>query len=276
MSDQATERWEQGEAYERYVGRWSRLVAREFLDWLAVSSHKRWVDVGCGTGRLTEAILAQCDPAAVTSIDRSAGFLAEARRRVADERARFQVGDAMGLPLDADSCDVAVSGLVLNFVADPAVMAREMVRLTRPGGKVAVYVWDYAGVMEMMRQFWDAARAVRPQDTMLDEGARFSICEPDALAALWNDVGLSAVTTRAIDIHTVFRDFEDYWSPFLGGQGSAPTYLASLDTETQARIREHLQTRLIPSADGTLDLRARAWAVQGTVSMPLRPVSATT
>ncbi|HEX8684396.1 MAG TPA: methyltransferase domain-containing protein [Ardenticatenaceae bacterium] len=268
MSEQPKELWSTGAPYDRYVGRWSRKVATEFLGWLSVSAGKAWVDVGCGTGSLVENILGRCDPASVVGIDRSEGFLVEARRKITDTRVRFQVGDAMDLPLDAATCDVAVSGLVLNFVADHAAMVREMARVTKPGGKVAVYVWDYAGGMEMMRHFWDAALAVSPDDARLDEAGRFPICHPDALSALWQEVGLTAITVQAIDIPTVFRDFEDYWTPFLGKQGPGPTYLASVDSETQGRIREHLQTRLVPAADGTIALSARVWAVQGSVASP--------
>jgi SAM-dependent methyltransferase len=249
MNEQPKELWSTGAPYDRFVGRWSRKVATEFLDWLSVSAFKAWVDVGCGTGGLVASILGQCDPASVVGIDRSEGFLAEARRKITDTRVRFQVGDAMDLPLDAATCDVAVSGLVLNFVADHAAMVREMVRVTKPGGKVAVYVWDYAGGMEMMRHFWDAAIAVSPDDARLDEAGRFPICQPDELRALWQEVGLTAITVQAIDIPTVFRDFEDYWTPFLGKQGAAPAYLASVDSETQGRIREHLQTRLVPAVE---------------------------
>lgn len=266
MSDEPKERWSTGAPYERYVGRWSRLVAREFLSWLSIPAHQVWADVGCGTGGITASILEQCEPNTIIGIDQSEGFLAEARRNIADRRVRFRVGDAMDLPLDAATCNVAVSGLVLNFVADPAAMVREMVRVTQPGGTVAVYVWDYAEGMEMMRHFWDAAIAVSPQAAMLDEAERFPICQPEALSALWHDVGLTEVTVRALQIPTVFRNFEDYWLPFQGKQGSAPTYIASLDTETQERIRERLQTRLVPGANGTIALTARAWAVQGRVA----------
>lgn len=266
MSENPKERWEAGGAYERYVGRWSRMVATEFLAWLSVPAHREWVDVGCGTGGLVATILQQGNPHNVIGIDRSKGFLAEAQRTITDRRVRFQVGDAMELPLETATCDVAVSGLVLNFVPDPPMMVREMVRVTKLGGKVAVYVWDYAEGMEMMRHFWDAAIAVSPHAPTLDESERFPICQPTALGALWQEVGLTDVTVRAIEIPTVFQDFEDFWSPFLGQQGSAPTYLASVDSETRERIREHLHSHLVPAADGTITLSARAWAVQGTVA----------
>ncbi len=202
---------------------------------------------------------------AVIGIDRSAGFIDAARHQIGDARSRFQVGDALALPVDATSCDVAVSGLVLNFVTDPAAMVREMMRVTKPGGRVAAYVWDYAGGMAMMRHFWDAAIAVSPQDAKLDQAERFPLCQPEPLAKLWQDIGLTAIDVRAIDIPTVFQDFADYWTPFLGKQGAAPTYLASVDATTQAQIRDRLQSRLLPNPDGTITLTARAWAVQGTV-----------
>ena len=265
MSEKPKESWDAGGPYELYVGRWSRIVARKFLAWLSVSAGRSWADVGCGTGVLVESILAHCVPSAVIGIDQSEGFISEARRQITDARARFDVGDAKDLPMDKATCDVTVSGLVLNFVADHSAMAREMVRVTKPGGKVATYVWDYAGGMEMMRHFWDAAIAVTPQDARLDQGNRFPICQPDPLKALFQDLGLKEIVVRPIDIPTVFQNFEDYWSPFLRKQGSAPTYLASVNEETQGRIRELLQARLVPREDGVIALRARVWAVQGIV-----------
>ena len=119
-------------------------------------------------------------------------------------------------------------------------MVREMIRVTKPGGTVAAYVWDYAGGMEMLRCFWDAAVAVNPQDTQLDQAERFPLCQPTPLTRLWQDLGLKAVTVRAITIPTVFHDFDDYWTPFLGKQGAAPTYLAAVDTETRSVVLDVL------------------------------------
>jgi len=265
MSATPKEAWGLGGPYEQYVGRWSRVVAREFLDWLAIPAEASWVDVGCGTGALTESILTRCAPKEVIGIDQSEGFIAEARRHTDDARVRFQVGDATNLPLDTATYNATVSGLVLNFVVDHTAMVREMVRVTKPGGKVAVYVWDYAEGMAMMRHFWDVAFTINPHDAQLDEATRFPLCQPTPLATLWHDLGLTAVSVRPIDIPTVFQSFADYWSPFLGKQGAAPTYLASLDAETQQHIRTILQSRLVSAQDGTIALTARAWAVQGTV-----------
>jgi SAM-dependent methyltransferase len=265
MSDASKERWGASGPYERYVGRWSRVVAREFLDWLAVPPARSWVDVGCGTGALVAAVLAQSAPASVIGVDRAEGFVGEARRRIVDPRARFAIGDATDLPVASARCDLAVSGLVLNFAVDPATMVREMVRVTKPRGRVAAYVWDYAEGMEMIRHFWNAAVAVSPADARLDQAERFPICHPERLTALWRGLGLTEIATRAIDVPTVFQDFDDYWTPFLGRQGAAPTYLASLDAGTRERVRAALRSRLVPAHDGTITLTARAWAVRGLV-----------
>jgi SAM-dependent methyltransferase len=255
--------WADGAAYERYVGRWSRLVAREFLAWLAAPARGRWLDVGCGTGMLSRAILASADPITVLGVDQSPSFVAHARAHVTDERASFEVADARALPGQASVFDAVVSGLVLNFVSEPALAVAEMARVIRPGGAVAVYVWDYAGEMQLMRHFWDAATALNPAVLELDEGRRSPICRPDALAALFLDAGLQAVETRAIDVPTVFLNFDDYWSPFLGGQGPAPRYAMSLTEERRAALRERIRAGLPIAADGSISLIARAWAVRG-------------
>jgi trans-aconitate methyltransferase len=265
IEQKPAERWGGSDAYERYVGRWSRQVAPEFLRWLDAGRGLAWADVGCGTGALSEAILADHAPASIEGVDAAEGFLARARERLADPRVRVVQGDAKRLRWDPRAFDVAVSGLVLNFVGDHEAMAREMARVTRPGGRVALYVWDYAGEMQMTRYFWEAAIAVSPGDAKLSQAERFPICRPEPLRALFEGAGLRAVETRAIDIPTVFCDFDDYWSPFLGRQGSAPTYLASVDEGVRERIRGVLEKRLAP-AGGPIRLMARAWAVRGDVA----------
>jgi SAM-dependent methyltransferase len=261
----AAEAWDSGSAYDQFVGRWSGEVATEFVRWLALPPRLVWGDVGCGTGALASTILAGCEPLSVYGIDPAEGFISEARRRIRDLRARFEIGDATHLPWRSAVCDVTVSGLVLNFVADHESMTREMARVTRPGGRVAAYVWDYAGGMQMLRHFWDAAVAVSPNDTNLDQAERFPVCHPGPLQALFEQAGLKLVTVRAIDVPTVFEDFDDYWTPFLGRTGAAPTYLASVSDETRQRIRERLKSRFASERDGPIELTARAWAVQGVV-----------
>jgi SAM-dependent methyltransferase len=260
----APEVWTSGAAYEPYVGRWSRLVTRQFLPWLQVGPGRRWLDVGCGTGVLTRAIVDLAAPCEVVGIDPSKGFVAYASSQAADTRVHFDVGDARSLPFEAQEFDVVVSGLVLNFVPDPAQGLAEMTRVARSGGTVAANVWDYAGAMQMMRYFWDAAVALDPAALELDEGRRFPICQPDALRGLFDTAGLTGLEARAIDVPTGFRDFDDYWSPFLGGQAPAPSYVASLEEMRREALRHHLRAALPVATDGSIHLIARAWAIRGT------------
>lgn len=217
MADDA---WVVGEPYEQFMGRWSRLVAREFLAWLSHPPGRTWGDVGCGTGALVAMLLGGAAPQAVFASDRSAGFLAAARSTIPDWRAQFAVADAAALPWRSATCDVTVSGLMLNFVPAAAAV-REMARVTRPGGQMAAYVWDYGEGMELLRRFWDAARSIDPLAAALDEGVRFPLCAPEPLTALFHAAGLSAVVVQAITIPTFFPDFAAYWAPFLGKQGPA-------------------------------------------------------
>jgi SAM-dependent methyltransferase len=255
--------WASGDAYEPFIGRWSRLVAREFLGWLGIPAASRWLDVGCGTGAVSQLILEHMAPTAVTGIDPSEGYVTFAQAHIRDSRAHFQVGDAQQLPVPDASFEAVVSGLVLNFVPEPALMAAEMARATRPGGTVAAYVWDYGDQMQILRAFWDTAATLDPAAVSLDEGQRFPLCRPEPLALLFREAHMQQVETRAIEVPTLFRDFEDYWTPFLGGQGPAPGYAMSLDEARRAVLREHLRARLPSAADGTIPLVARAWAVRG-------------
>ncbi len=260
------DRWTSGSAYEGYVGRWSRQVAREFIRWLDLQPAARWIDVGCGTGALTRTILDLSDPVSVVGVDRSTDFVSYTHGETVDLRTAFIAGDGTAIPLSAGSCDAAVSGLVLNFVPDPPLMVAEMARVTRRGGTVALYVWDYAGEMQMMRHFWDAAVELDPSAKQFDEGIRFAICRPDHLREMFEGVGLSDVETKAIDIPTRFRDFDDYWSPFLGGTGTAPGYVASLNERGRSALRDRLKEQLPVRSDGSIHLIARANAVRATVS----------
>ena len=264
MSDTKTRsEWASADAYEPYVGRWSRLVAREFLSWLNLSHNLSWLDVGCGTGALSQTILDAAAPSSVQGIDQSEQYVDYARTHVADGRARFHVGDAMSLPYEAASFDTAVSALMLNFVPEPARVVSEMKRVSRTGGTVALYVWDYAGEMQLMRCFWNAASELDPAAKNLDEGRRFPICNDVALLRLFQNTGLRHSEVRAIDVPTVFQSFDDYWSPFLGGQGPAPSYAMSLDEDRRIHLRELIRSRLPTKRDDTIELIARAWAVRG-------------
>jgi SAM-dependent methyltransferase len=223
----------------------------------------RWLDVGCGTGALTSAILGVASPAHVEAVDPSDAYIAFARDKIDDPHATFTVGDAQSLPQTWRSIDIAVSGLALNFMPRPDVALAEFARVVRPGGTVAVYVWDYAGEMQLMRRFWDAAVALDPRAADLDEGRRFPICNPIALETLFRGGKLQDIESRAIDVPTVFPDFDDYWTPFLGGQGPAPGYAMSLTESRRVELRERIRADLPVSADGSIHLIARAWATRG-------------
>jgi SAM-dependent methyltransferase len=254
--------WAEHAAYEAYIGRWSRRVAAAFVPRLGVPPGRRWLDVGCGTGSLTGAVLAAGQPAAVVGVDPSLGFLAGAVANTG-AGALFCAGDARALPFGDGTFDAVVSGLALNFVPDPARAAAELTRVARPGAVVAAYVWDYADGMEMLRHFWAAASEVDPAAAAMTEDRRFPLCRPEPLADLWHGAGLPAATVAAIDVPTVFAGFDDYWDPFLGGQGPAPGLVAALSEDRRIALRELLRSRLPAQDDGSIRLTARAWAVQG-------------
>jgi SAM-dependent methyltransferase len=221
--------WQAGDSYEIFMGRWSRRIAPLFLDFIALPAGLDWLEVGCGTGALSAAIVSRCDPKSLVAIDPSEGFLAKARTDVADRRADFRQGDAQAISVESASRDAVVSALTLNFVPDRAKALSEMKRVARPGGAVAFYVWDYpGGGLEFLRAFWTHAAALDPKGAELTEARRFSFCTPDGLTALALEAGLEGVTCEALETPTVFSDFDDYWRPFTLGAGPAPGYVASL------------------------------------------------
>ncbi|MEP6600048.1 MAG: class I SAM-dependent methyltransferase [Actinomycetota bacterium] len=264
MTDQtSSESWSSGARYEPYVGRWSRLVASSFIDWLDVAENAAWLDLGCGTGALSQVVLDRARPGTVVGLDPSAGFVQFARENTVDVRARFEVGDAQQLGAVGGSFDAVVSALMLNFVPDRARALAEMRRVARPDGVVAAYVWDYPGEMQLITQFWNAAVELNPDAAELHEGRRFAFCQPDQLENMFSAAGLTRVQSRSIVIPTIFRDFDDYWTPFLGGQGPAPSYAMSLNENRRVELREVLRSRLTAADDGTITLTARAWAIRG-------------
>jgi SAM-dependent methyltransferase len=264
-NQQLSDTWERGNPYEQYVGRWSRRVAPEFLSWLRIPAGRKWLDMGCGTGALCAAIVDCCSPSSVTGVEPSEGFLKTARENLAG-RAVIYHGSATSIPLDDAAVDVVVSGLVLNFVPDQKAALAEMARVTGSGGTIGAYVWDYAGKMELMRFFWDAAVELNTDAAKMDEGIRFPLCRAEALVALFTSAGLDNPEATAIDIPTPFTSFEDYWQPFLGGQGPAPAYAVSLDETARARLRDRIRARIPAQADGSISLTARAWAICATVT----------
>jgi SAM-dependent methyltransferase len=259
----ASDSWASGESYQRYVGRWSGLVAHEFVSWLDAASQKHWLDIGCGTGSLSRAILDITSPAAVQGVDPSESHISFAQRTIGDARVAFSVGSAGRLQFPRGSFDFVVSGLVLNFLTEPEHALAEMRRLARKDAVIGAYVWDYADKMELMRYFWDAAVSLDKAATPLDESSRFPLCRPEPLRETFVAAGLQNIDVRSIDVPTRFDNFRDYWLPFLGGQGPAPGYAMSLTEEKRNRLRDRIRSTLPVAEDGSINLLARAWAIKG-------------
>jgi ubiquinone/menaquinone biosynthesis C-methylase UbiE len=256
--------WKSGDPYDYYMGRWSRLVAESFVWWLSPSSELNWLDIGCGSGALSEAIINNCKPAALTAIDQSEDFVKTAQKRLGS-RANCKVGNALSLPLEASTINIAVSGLVLNFIPEPEKALAEMRRVTGTGGTVAVYFWDYAGKMDFLRYFWDAAIEIKPEALNLHESKRFPDSNANVLKKLFENAGFVDIKTTSIEIETHFRDFDDYWKPFLGGQGPAPSFVMSLNENLKDKLRNTLKARLPTKLDGSISMVARAWAAKGNI-----------
>lgn len=256
--------WTAAEAYERFMGRWSRRVAGCFLDALDTPDGGAWLDVGCGVGTLTAAIIERCSPAAVVGVDPSPEFLRRAAARkptacaVAFHRAR-----AERLPFPDAALDAAVSGLTLNFVPDPTQAVREMARVTRAGGTVAAYVWDYANPDFFLARFWDAAARSAGARAAGDERGRWRVCTPAGLADLAERSRLQDARVWSIRIDTVFASPEELWAGFLLGVGPSGSWTTAMAPRDRAALRARLLASLPVAADGAAHLTATALAVAG-------------
>lgn len=259
------DQWAAGSTYEAFMGRWSRDLAPRFISWLDIPRSVSWLDVGCGTGSLSRAICALADPTSVVGCDPAAPLVDFAREHFRDTRVSFVTAGIGELPHRPGGYGSVTSLLALNFFPDSESAVREMQSVASPGGTVSACVWDYEGGMEFLRRFWDAAVRVDPTARELDEGVRFPLCRPDALTALVRGAGLAGVRCDSIEVPTVFAGFDDYWRPFLGGTGPAPSYVGSLDEERRQRLARMLDEALPRSPEGTIALTARAWAVRGIV-----------
>lgn len=256
--------WQSGTAYDRYMGRWSKLIAQKFLSWLAIPPACIWLDLGCGTGTITRLILESYQPKKIYSIDSSSDFIRDAQESILNPAVHFKVGQAESLELDSNSIDVAVSGLVLNFVSKPEAAVSEMMRVTQPGGTIGIFLWDYMQGMQMLRYFWDAAIGLDPEAKKLDEGTRFLLCQEGKLESLVKKVGLKQVEATFIEVKTVFQNFDDYWQPFLGNVGHGSVYTMSLSQKDRKKLEEKLRRSLPIDGDGSISLMAKAWAVKAT------------
>ena len=244
------------------MGRWSRLLAQEFLEWLDLPADLRWLDVCCGSGVISQAIVERNAPASIVGVDASPEQINFARQHRAQPNVTFQIGDAMALPFPGSSFDVAVCGLGLNYIPSPVKALEEFCRVTAPGATIAVYVWDYAQGARFLREFWDAAIAIDREAATFDQARRFPMCTPEGLRSLFEQAGLEDITLNALNVVTRFSSFDDYWVPLQTGQGSAPNYLATRDMQTQTAIRQRLQRSLPVDPSGAIELPARAWAIR--------------
>ena len=255
----------ESDAYEQFMGRWSRRLAPLLVKYASIAGQDAVLDVGSGTGALAFAIADAVPAARVTGIDPSSGYVKYAQSRSSSDRVRFQVGDAQALEFRDATFDKTVSLLVMNFIPDPAKALREMIRVTRPGGVVAAAVWDYGDGMQMLRVFWDEAVALDPSSESRDE-RHMPLCRAGELAALWRRHGLADVTEVPLVIALPFKSFDDFWAPFLKGQGPAGAYVASLPEPARLALRDRLRKRLEADAAGSYVLHARAWGVKGVVT----------
>jgi ubiquinone/menaquinone biosynthesis C-methylase UbiE len=264
------DRWAAGDAYEAYMGRWSRnmgrwsrKLARAFVAWLAPDPGAHWLEVGCGTGALTAAIVELSRPASVVACDPSAPFVEHARRRCPESCSFHVTSLADSLPRRDGGFDLVVSSLALNFVPDTERALTILRDRAHPGGTVAACVWDYDGGLEFLARFWEAVIELDPAAAELDESRRFRAWTQPALRSWFERAGLTQVTTDVIEIVTGFANFDDFWRPFLGNSGPAPSYVTSLDDERRERLRARLE-RSLPQE--SIELGARAFVARGVAS----------
>jgi len=256
------DKWNDGDPYEYFMGRWSTLMAPVFLKWLNLPSDKNWLDIGCGTGALSEAIEQNSKPRNLSCVDPSESFIEKIKNRISI-KGDFRVGNVENLPFDNESFEIIVSGLALNFFPNFESALSEMKRVSKPNGVIAAYVWDYSGRMDFLRYFWEAAFQIDSKSHDLDEGIRFPICNSNKLIEAFQKSELIEIESSVLDIDTVFKNFEDYWNPFLGGQGPAPGYLASLSNELQDDLKNKIHERIDFESDGSIKLLGRAIAIKG-------------
>jgi SAM-dependent methyltransferase len=255
----------EADAYERFMGRWSRSLAPLLVRFAEVRDAHVVLDVGSGTGALAAAVAASAPSATVMGIDPAASYVAFAQSKRPSDRLSFEVGDARKMRFEDRAFDRTLSLLVINFIPDPQKALLEMKRVTRHGGIIAAAVWDYGERMEMLRTFWDAAIALRPDDGTKDE-RHMPLCGRGELAALWHREGLASVVEEGLTIETRFSSFDDYWSPFTLKQGPAGAYVAGLAPADREALRLRLRQRLVGDGpDHPFVLNARAWAVRGVV-----------
>jgi len=265
LSQAEAKMFSMSEGYERFMGRWSRLLAPVYVGFAGVKSADRVLDVGTGTGALAFAVESAVPAAEIVGVDPSDGFIGYAKKNSKAGRARFEVGDAQALRFADASFDQTMSLLVMNFIPDHGKAIGEMRRVTRPGGVVSSCVWDYNAGMEMLRFFWDEAVAFDPAVESRDE-RHMKLSREGQLGELWKKAGLVNVQEKPLIIEQRYTSFDDYWGSFLKGAGPGGAYVVSLSEDRRQQLESRMRKRLLGDrTDGSFVLKARAWCARGEV-----------
>lgn len=263
MTETKHDAWASGDNYETYMGRWSRQIAKEFVHLINLPKGLKVLEVGCGTGALSAALLEQSSPKHLTCIDTSSGFIETAKSNIDSKNVEFEVASAENIPSPDNTFDSVVSALVFNFLPDHAQALREMARVLKPNGKLGFYVWDYpGGGVGFMRAFWTAAVTVDSAASEFTEDKRFPYCTGEGLSGIISENGFTEVVAQSIEVSSVFRSFDDLWTPFTLGTGPAPGYCSSLSAKKREELKSTLKSQLEISKDGSIHLNLRAWAIQ--------------
>lgn len=256
------ESWNDSNAYDLYVGRWSRRIAGDFMQWLQPQANLSWLEVGCGTGALTTEILNSARPLRILAIDKSGAYLTKARSYISSPRVSFSKTDLSALDAGAEF-DYITSGLVLNFLSDVEEKLKCMKQYLRPGGSISAFVWDYAGHYQPMRIFWDSVKQLYKEAERFDAGIKYPLCSESNLTALFRSVDLSNIRFTKIEKIATFRDFDDYWLPIASAQGSVTEFLDTLNEGKKNDLKALVKSRLPMSLNGEIKLILSALAIEG-------------
>jgi SAM-dependent methyltransferase len=256
------ENWDNIQGYEMYVGRWSRALSLDFVHWLNACAALKWMEIGCGTGALTQAIAETYDPSSLLALDKSEAYLTKARENGKLSKVSF-------LRVDLDSFlpegefDNITSGLVLNFLPHTEKTLRSLMSNLRNGGQLSAFVWDYGGHYQPMRHFWDAAKEVSAVAKDFDTGIKFEICRKEKLISLFESLGLTHVEFTNLERIAMFQNFDDYWLPIASAQGSVTEFISILTEKEKDNLKETIRRRLPIALNGEIKLIINALAVKG-------------
>jgi SAM-dependent methyltransferase len=268
LTEVETKMFAESAGYERFMGRWSRLLAPAYISFAGVKDGDRVLDVGTGSGSLAAALEASMPASEIVGVDPSDGFIAYAKKNSRSNRVHFEVADAQALKFKDASFDNTLALLVMNFIPDHNKAVAEMRRVTRPQGIVSACVWDYDSGMQMLRFFWDEAVALDPAIEPKDE-RHMKLSRHGQLGDLWRTAGLININEKPLVIDQAFSSFSDYWEPFTKGAGPGGAYVVSLSEDRRQQLESQMRKRLLGDhQDGPFTLRARAWCVRGEVPNP--------